>query len=308
MLISKSPKNLLMLAFSIIIITILFSACQKEPETSPIPAIETVVDSIPSADGVMIHYDIRGEGETALVFVHCWSCDRSYWSEQVDEFATKFKVVTIDLAGHGQSGSNRDVWSMSAFGNDVAVVAYKLGLKKIILIGHSMGAAVMVEAARILPGRVDGLVAVDMFQALGTSFSEDQVKAFLEPFQENFEEATRNFVQPMFSPTADSALAARIIDDMSSAPPEVGVGAFEEIFKYYFTDRIVLALVELNLPVRCINADNSPINIEAGRKAAPSFDAKIMKGVGHFLHLEDPETFNRLLRETITEINSPNPE
>ena len=102
----------------------------------------------------MIHYDVHGQGDRALVFVHCWSCDtRTYWQNQVDEFAKDFRVVTVDLGGHGQSGMNRKEWTMAAFGADVAAVVNKLDLKNIVLVGHSMGGPVCLEAARRLQGR-----------------------------------------------------------------------------------------------------------------------------------------------------------
>ena len=60
-----------------------------------------------SSDGVDIHYEVHGEGEPTLVFIHGWSCDRSYWQAQVEYFAKQYQVITIDLAGHGESGTNR---------------------------------------------------------------------------------------------------------------------------------------------------------------------------------------------------------
>ncbi|NIS33422.1 MAG: alpha/beta hydrolase, partial [Actinobacteria bacterium] len=51
--------------------------------------------------GLTLHYDTRGSGDTALVFVHCWACDRAYWREQLDVFADRYRVVSLDLGGHG---------------------------------------------------------------------------------------------------------------------------------------------------------------------------------------------------------------
>ena len=90
-------------------------------------------------DGVQIHYASGGNGSPALVFIHGWNCDRSYWSAQLPFFAARHQVVAIDLAGHGDSGINREEWSMANFGADVAVVAHALQLEDIILVGHSMG-------------------------------------------------------------------------------------------------------------------------------------------------------------------------
>ena len=85
-------------------------------------------------DGATIVYDYRGAGDQALVFVHCWCCDRSFWAGQVDEFAKDYMIVTVDLGGHGGSTAKREDWTVELFGGDVAAVVKKLDLKQAILI------------------------------------------------------------------------------------------------------------------------------------------------------------------------------
>ncbi len=96
-------------------------------------------DVAASADGIPLAYEVHGTGRPALVFVHGWSCDRRYWSKQIDYFAQRYQVVVLDLAGHGESGLGRRAWTIPAFGQDVVAVVEKLGLKEAVLIGHSMG-------------------------------------------------------------------------------------------------------------------------------------------------------------------------
>ena len=86
-----------------------------------------------SADGVSISYEVQGQGEPSLVFVHGWSCDREVWEYQVPYFSQNHKVVTIDLGGHGQSGLGRKQWTVQAYGDDVVSVIKKLDLKNVVL-------------------------------------------------------------------------------------------------------------------------------------------------------------------------------
>ena len=123
------------LGLALVALVLGMSSCQKEGDTGS-AGVAPKVDSVASADGVMIHYETRGSGDRELVFVHCWSCDRCYWEEQLDEFSKDYQVVAVDLAGHGESGMGRETWSMEAYGADVAAVANKLGLKELILVGH----------------------------------------------------------------------------------------------------------------------------------------------------------------------------
>jgi pimeloyl-ACP methyl ester carboxylesterase len=251
-----------------------------------------------SSDGIPLAYDVRGAGEPALVFVHGWCCDRSYWKNQVPYFEKKYTVVTVDLAGHGDSGLGRKDWTIESFGADVAAVVNALGLDKVILIGHSMGGPVNLEAARLLPGKVIGLVGVDTYQDLARQTPPEQRDRFIAAFTADFPAVTRQFVMSMFPANADTALEAGIASDMASAPADVGIGAFKSLMSY----DAAAALEKIRIPIRCINADRWPTNVEGNKKLAYSFDVKYMPGRGHFVQLEDPATFNRLLDETIGEI------
>lgn len=87
---------------------------------------------------------------------------------------------------------------------------------------------------------------------------------------------------------------------LSSAPLEVGMGAFDGNFNYWLND-IVQVVKETKAPITCINSDKYPSNLEGNKKYNPSYKLKIMTGVGHFVMLEDPENFNCLLEETVQE-------
>lgn len=281
----------------VIAMAALFMACERDSaDTGAAPG---VADVATSPDGIPIAYEVFGEGLPALVFVHGWSCDRSYWKGQLQPFSRRFKVVAIDLAGHGESGLGREAWTIAAFGGDVAAVVEKLGLQRIVLIGHSMGGDVIIEAARRLPGRVAGLVWVDTYKQLGTQRSAEQLQAFMAPFRTDFEVTTRDFVRNMFPVGADLALVERVAADMSSAPPAVALGALESAMS--FGPQVPPALQELKLPVVAINPDNQPTDMASMQRYG--VEVVLMPGVGHFLAMEDPERFNSILGGVIDKLD-----
>jgi len=108
------------------------------PDSNSPPAA-SLSGSVISSDGVPIHYQVQGSGTPTLFFVHCWSGDQTYWKAQVSHFSPHYRVVTLDLAGHGKSDLNRKDWTISAFAQDVVAVVDDLNLDEIVLIGHSMG-------------------------------------------------------------------------------------------------------------------------------------------------------------------------
>ncbi|MFW6193637.1 MAG: alpha/beta fold hydrolase [Gemmatimonadota bacterium] len=253
------------------------------------------VDTVPSADGVPVVYEVRGEGAPTLVFVHGWSCDRGYWYAQVEPFSRESRIVTVDLAGHGDSGPGREDWSMASFGADVAAVVRQLEAERVVLVGHSMGGDVIVEAARRLPGRVAGLVWVDTYNELGDPRTPEEVRELMAPFREDFVTATRSFVRGMFPPGADDSLVEEVAADMSSAPPDVALGALEAAVT--FDREIPPALEELAVPVVAINPEEPPTDVASLERHG--VEVVTLSGVGHFLMMEDPESFNHRLARVI---------
>ncbi|HEY0679940.1 MAG TPA: alpha/beta hydrolase [Chitinophagaceae bacterium] len=251
-----------------------------------------------SHDSVRIAYEVHGSSTPALVFVHGWSCDRSYWNDQLKSFAPEFMVVAIDLGGHGESGLGRKSWSMESFGSDVAAVVNKLGLQRVILIGHSMGGDVIAEAARLLKKRVAGLIMVDTYKKLGSGRTPQQVQAFVGRLQTNFRDSTKAFVQGMFLPGSDPALVKRVSEDMASAPPAVALSALEHALSY--GRQMPHTLKELKIPVIAINPDNETTDVPSMEQYGVKL--MFMPGTGHFLMMEDPPRFNRILRSAINEI------
>ncbi len=249
-------------------------------------------------DGVFISYEVHGTGSTALVFVHGWSCDRSYWKEQIQPFSRRYKVVAVDLGGHGESGLGRKDWTIYSFGSDVAAVVKKLGLKRVVLVGHSMGGDVITDAALQLPGRVAGLIMVDTYKKLGAGRPPDQVQTFINKFRTNFADSVRPLVRSMFLTNSDSALVEFVAMDMSSAPPAVALSALESSFAH--SRQITHDFEQLKLPVIAINPDNELTDIASMHRYG--VEVLIMQGVGHFLMMEDPKRFNEILGTAIKKI------
>jgi pimeloyl-ACP methyl ester carboxylesterase len=266
---------------------------------APAPALTVLNGSVKAPDGVEIHYEAAGNGEPAVVFVHGWSCDRGYWREQLAYFARTRRVVALDLAGHGESGRGRKAVSIAAFGADVKAVVDALDLRRVVLVGHSMGGPVTLEAARLLRGRVVALVPIDTLTSVDVRPTADEKRQLLDPLRADFPAATRRFVRTvMFTPRSDPALVERVAEAMAAAAPGPAVAALESLADY---DEAA-ALEAVKPPMRLINADRWPTDLAALRRHKPDVQLAVMPGVGHFLMLEDPAEFNHLLERALSEL------
>ena len=251
-----------------------------------------------SADGVPISFSVYGDGTPAIVFVHGWCWGQNNWNGQILEFSRQNKVVTIDLAGFGKSGHSRTDWTMEAFGEDVVSVVEKLGLEQVVLVGFSMGDKIIVEAARLMPERIIGLVGVDNFHNVEQTLTDEQSDGFMAPFRVDFAGTLNSMLLSLILPNADST---KVLEKVSTefggcaAPHEIAVTVLGNYLKHDMTE----SLKEVKAPIHCINSDLVPTDIEAALRYVSSFKVEIMSGVGHLLLWEDTDTFNRLLGEII---------
>jgi pimeloyl-ACP methyl ester carboxylesterase len=286
-------------------VALAITACGKK-EAAPDPSVaetarapvEGAPQIVTSADGVHIEYHVYGSGEPAVVLIHGWSCDSNYWKEQIAALKAKYTTVTVDLAGHGASGGNRTDWSMGSFGEDVAAVVRQLQNRKVVLVGHSMGAPVAIEATRRIGDRVVGIVAVDSLKTLGQPvMPEPQIEKLLKPFRDDFIGQTRQLVSSSFFTTdADPKFVQKVAYDMSLAPPDVAVPAMQALLRMDYS----ALLPEIHVPVVAINASlGQPVDEVRSKKSLPTFKAVTLENTGHFLMMEAPDRFNPVLLQEI---------
>jgi pimeloyl-ACP methyl ester carboxylesterase len=291
---------------------LLVVACGKQDSPAPPPAASTAGESraapqegapriAVAPDGTHVQYRVYGNGEPALVLIHGWSCDSNYWREQVPEFKKKYTIVTVDLAGHGGTDGARTEWSMARFGQDVATALSAVPNQKLILVGHSMGGPVAIEAARLMKNRVIGIIGVDTFKTIGAPVpSKAQVDAIIKPFEADFIGHTRALVaEHFFAKGANPQLANKIAYDMSLSSPKVAVPSMRALLEYDYT----APLADVSVPIVAINSDlGEPANEARIKKILPKFHAVTLAGDGHFLMMEDPVRFNPALETEIQQL------
>ena len=195
-----------------------------------------------SKDGLKIAYSEYGQGDDLLVFVHGWSCDRSYWDNQIAFFERYYKVVTIDLGGHGESGTNRSDWSISSLGDDLVSVIDLFEYKNLYLVGHSMGSMVILDAASKIDAQQIHLFLVDLLNSKYWPMPEEVFESFIEPFRQDFKAQTEKFVRGMVLESTDEDLVDWIARDMSQASPEIAIPLMKDLWLRDFDP----ALADLN--------------------------------------------------------------
>ena len=175
-----------------------------------------------SVDGIPIHSSSAGKGPT-LVFVHGWTCDSTSWAAQVPAFDKKYRVITLDLPGHGQSGSPKDgKLSMDLFARAIEAVRSEAKADRVVLAGHSMGTPVIIQYARLYPQHTLALVFVDGSVSPLPSSGMPSPDRFAGP--EGLK-ARETMIRGMFSAATTPEMQKHILSMMLGAPEATAVGA-----------------------------------------------------------------------------------
>ena len=271
------------------------SACTSTQE--PLEPEPTVF--LQSFDGLSLAYDDRGEGD-CLLFIHGLCCERAFWAHTAVELADDYRVITMDLGGHGESGKTRETWTLPEMAGDVVALVEKLELTDLTLIGHSMGGPTALLAAEQLPGRIRGVVAVEALHDPAMKMDLVAMEPFMKLMADDYEQFWQLNVASAFLPDSDPAVVERVLEVAIASPFEVASGLMNSFADYDAAE----TLRACKVPVRCINASMSPTQTEASQAIAADFDAVTMEGVGHFLMLDAPDEFNRRLREVLSGLRS----
>jgi pimeloyl-ACP methyl ester carboxylesterase len=292
--------------FNLLTISVIFSlisACNS-------PANQKEIlnkDSIISIDnnGVKIAFTDTGKSDTTLLFVHGWAINKEYWANQVLYFSKKYRVVTIDLPGFGQSGKNRDKWDTDTYSSDISSVINALDLKKIILIGHSMSGDIALQATVNNPNKIIALVGVDNFTNVGAPQNPDDKKdyaAAISLMKQNFKKtAFQYFNQSLFSNTTSPAIKKRILNDVAHTDSTIAIASMEQ--QDIGFDEIN-RLKKTGKKLYLINSDINPIVTKYMVAQNIPFEIYYTKGTGHYAMIENPDEFNKLLAKVIADINN----
>ncbi len=250
-------------------------------------------------DGVTIVYSAAGAGETALVFIHGGLADRSFFDAQLKAFAESYRVVALDLAGHGESGANRTKWGLEEFGADVKAVVDAEKLERVILFGNSLGGPTAIEAALLLPGRVIGVVGIDTFHSLDYSITQEDARLRAEGFRADYSGSVKDMIDMLFHADADPAVIAEAEGRMQKTPPAAAYALFMSLAGY----KPAASARKLAVPLRAINGDLFPTEVDSARKIKADFDAVVMKHMGHYPMLERPDEFNQHVADVVRELS-----
>ena len=255
-------------------------------------------------DGVRIRYAEAGprDGDARpFVFVHGWSCDHTHFAPQAAHFATGHRCVSIDQRGFGQSDAPRQDYAVDLFVDDLAYACDALDIQRPVLVGHSLGGAVVLATAARHPELAAGVVMCDP-----AIFPLEIAQPFFAELTQklagdDYRDVALEFVESsMFLETDDPAVKQRIQDGMLETQQHVMISALAELAKFdgFATARNVSA------PVLFIAAEGPIGDFEPFREACPHAEFHSTPGFGHFHQLLTPDTINARIEAFVASLGA----
>ena len=243
---------------------------------------------------VALRYDDNGGGATpAFVFIHGWTCDRSFFAPQYQYFGTDHRAVALDLRGHGDSPVAPDGdYSINAFAGDVAALIESLAVQPAVVVGHSLGGVITCALAASRPDLVACAVMVDPAPFVPPESLRDAIKVF---FREIDEPTRTQMVEGMFLPSDNGEQKAAIARLMAMTPHDIARPAIGGLVS--FDGPAALAAVQC--PIAAINADRPYNDVAEMKRINPRFMAGQTLGAGHFNQLEVPTQVNAMIEQFV---------
>jgi pimeloyl-ACP methyl ester carboxylesterase len=258
-------------------------------------------------DGVRLVYGVV-DHETAdqelagVLFVHGWSGERSHFAGSLERFAPERRVAALDLAGHGDSGAGRELWTQQAFARDVISVLDALGWQNAILVGHAMGGPVSLMAAAVAPERVHGVVVVESLRDASQVFDPAVAEAMAAAVETDAQATLTEFYAYLLPAELDG-LRRQLLVQVADQDPDVSAA----VMRLLPTLDKQAALSACPAPVRAINAAEPPTAVESNRRFDPDFEVELLEGLGRFLPLENPARFHAALARALAKFDLAGP-
>jgi pimeloyl-ACP methyl ester carboxylesterase len=243
--------------------------------------------------------DLGREEAEAVVFVHSFAGDASHWSAQLVHLRRRGRrAIAIDLRGHGASDAPKDgEYTVAALGRDVAAVANELGLRRFVLVGHSLGAAVAGDFAGRHPERVAALVLVDPAGDNPRLPSEKTEPYRKSLYTDRYRLTIEQYLSDVLLANARPQVRTRVRAGLTRASHALAVRATEAGVDYSLLPALA-AYRHAGGRALTITSDQNegPLTLHT---LLPDLPRRHIAGTSHYVALDDPDAFNRVLDELL---------
>lgn len=248
-----------------------------------------------NTNGTRIHVAQRGNGEMALVFLHYYGGSSRTWDAVANELSDGYRIVATDHRGWGESEAPLDGYGIADLAADAEGVIQALGLKRYLLIGHSMGGKVAQLIASRRPRGLEGLVLVAPSPPSPTLLPDEQ-RAMLTGAYQSRESVEFVIDNVLTAKPLDAAQREQVIEDSLKGAPQAKA-AWPNVA---MQEDMTAAVASITAPTIVISGELDQVDRIATLQAElmpriPHATMHILPGIGHLSPLEAPVELARAI-------------
>ncbi len=241
---------------------------------------------------VSINYVEAGEGEKTIVLIHGWTANHERWSRIMEFLSKYFKVIALDLRGHGESSKPEMEYSIDLYTDDLYKFLKELGIEKAILAGHSMGGMISQNFYIKHSEMVEGLILIGTSAKVVDNFSmkfNTSLAMFL--MKVNYNMAIKTVLGRAFSNLTPKDVKEKYINEaLEKIPKYVAISSFKDFVKNFDTRG---KLKDLKVPTLIIVGENDrmlpPRMSQLLNNSIPDSELYVVPEAGHEVMIESPD-------------------
>ena len=246
-----------------------------------------------------LNVDDGGSGGLPVIFVHSLAGNTSHWSAQLEHLRKKRRALALDIRGHGNSEFPKDGdFAIESLASDIDVVADELGLKRFVLVGHSSGGTVAIAYAGSHPEKVAGLLLADP-SGDARKVPAEQANQLIRALEsDSYSKAIEDYYSMLLT-GSQHTVREKVIQGLRNTPHETVIGIFKSTLKYDPLTSLQLYKGPKLLVVTSLN--DAPFSLHNLDTDLPHIQ---VTGTGHWLQMDKPEEFNRILDDFLAFVES----
>ena len=254
-----------------------------------------------SFDGNKIYYEIKGEG-IPIILLPCVGASLEYWKYQ-EPLSAKYKIVLIDVAGHGKSENNRKEFTYQSLAKDVLAVIKKEKFKEVVFVGHSFGACIALEASVLLQNKSLGIISIDSLMPLSAYYArkatEEEItevkKEYEGDYRENYDGLLRRMMGDRFTEEQKEWVIS--VAGYDQVNPNNLWNMVKQMLLYDYHESIN----KITCPIKYIlrgtySSEYMKVLLDE------QIGAQLINDVSHLMNIEKPDEFNELIINSVNQI------
>jgi 3-oxoadipate enol-lactonase len=250
------------------------------------------------ADNLQIGYKEKGSGD-AIIFLHGVGSDKSVWDGQLEYFSRKWRAISLDYPGYGDSDLPEGSLTREDIGRYLFGAMDGLGIKSAHVVGLSMGGVMALEMVRQQPARPRSLTLADTFAKHPDSdrILERIQKAMASMSMREFAQAR---VSVLVAPNASDALKQEVVETMAKIDKRTYAWSSVAVWTADYRND----LPGIKIPTFIVVGEHDQVTpralSEELHQGIPGSKLEIISGAGHIANRDTPDAFNRLVEEFIS--------